>query len=327
MNNHYNMLLSLVIVFLFEGLCSQQLLNADPVSATIRVTAYRGTGPNIDNVGFPYIDLKNTSVSATIVDYKITIGDTSAFWDAAKINTSSEIFPFQVTIVSPEDILDNQYATDDTIHMTFEPDVFFPDFTLSHRNDIDLDINEGAPGEVYTEGSREATDFRYILFDLDGSDSSDNALITLVFSDGQIISQHLPDFSSLDEDPTLIGTSTHNFPTITLDQLLVTGDADFDNDGEVDGEDFLIWQRNVGVGSTHEMGDANGDSMVNGEDLAVWEGQYGSVGGLSGLVVSTPEPSSGVLSGLALLGVALLRRNHQRTFVRHLRMATCGMTQ
>jgi hypothetical protein len=41
-------------------------------------------------------------------------------------------------------------------------------------------------------------------------------------------------------------------------------DADFDADGDVDGADFLTWQRGVGVGGvTHSMGDANGDAVVD----------------------------------------------------------------
>lgn len=307
MINRRNMILASTVLFLFSAFGLLPTANADDVSATIRVTAYRGSGSNTDNVGFPYIDLTNTSVSADILDYQITIGDTSAFWDTVRINSSSQIFDFEVNLVTPGMELDNMSAADDTIHMTFEPDIFAPGFTLSHRNDIDLDINDGAAGENYTEGNREATDFRQILFDLDGSDSSDNALITLVFSDGQVISQHLPDFQSSDENSTQIGTSTHNFPTITLDQLAVPTDADFDDDGDVDGEDFLIWQRNFGVGTTHEMGDANGDNMVDAADLTAWQDAFGSAPGSSAATIAVPEPSSVAVISLAALGIVLGR--------------------
>ena len=46
--------------------------------------------------------------------------------------------------------------------------------------------------------------------------------------------------------------------------------ADFDSDGDVDGNDFLVWQRGHGVGTTDEQGDANGDGAVTGEDLTIW---------------------------------------------------------
>ena len=39
------------------------------------------------------------------------------------------------------------------------------------------------------------------------------------------------------------------------------GSADFDADGDVDGADFLTWQRGFGVGTTKVQGDANADSV------------------------------------------------------------------
>ena len=51
--------------------------------------------------------------------------------------------------------------------------------------------------------------------------------------------------------------------------------ADFDDDGDVDGRDFLTWQRNNG----------------NASDLALWQNQYGSGGSLAASV-AVPEPSA-----------------------------------
>lgn len=53
--------------------------------------------------------------------------------------------------------------------------------------------------------------------------------------------------------------------------------ADFNNDGMVDGSDFLIWQRQFGAAvPAFTNGDANGDGAVNAVDLAVWRDQFGS---------------------------------------------------
>ena len=52
--------------------------------------------------------------------------------------------------------------------------------------------------------------------------------------------------------------------------------ADFNGDGNVDGSDFLAWQRGFGTGSTLAEGDANNDGVVNLDDLAIWESQFGS---------------------------------------------------
>ena len=45
--------------------------------------------------------------------------------------------------------------------------------------------------------------------------------------------------------------------------------ADFDDDGNVDGHDFLIWQKGFQTGSTRPEGDANGDGLVDQADLAI----------------------------------------------------------
>ncbi|QDS98846.1 hypothetical protein [Adhaeretor mobilis] len=67
-------------------------------------------------------------------------------------------------------------------------------------------------------------------------------------------------------------------------------DADFDGNGSVGGEDFLIWQRGVATGTTHAEGDANLDGVVDSGDLAVWESQYGTT--LLASATSVPEPTS-----------------------------------
>ncbi|TWU26076.1 hypothetical protein [Bythopirellula polymerisocia] len=73
--------------------------------------------------------------------------------------------------------------------------------------------------------------------------------------------------------------------------LQMINDADFDQDGDVDGKDFLTWQRGFGTGSTLAEGDANGNGSVGPEDLAIWKTQYGNTP-LAGAATAVPEPSS-----------------------------------
>ncbi|NOZ40714.1 MAG: hypothetical protein GXP24_10885 [Planctomycetes bacterium] len=56
----------------------------------------------------------------------------------------------------------------------------------------------------------------------------------------------------------------------------VTGNGDFDADGDIDGSDFLAWQRGFGTmgTATLEQGDANGDTNVDADDLVIWQTQY-----------------------------------------------------
>ena len=88
------------------------------------------------------------------------------------------------------------------------------------------------------------------------------------------------------------------------------GDADFNQDDVVDGNDFLVWQRGFGLttGALLEQGDADGNGAVDGNDLAVWKQQFG-VPGATGLSVAIPEPSA---LAILLIGVAPLARRRRR---------------
>jgi hypothetical protein len=85
-------------------------------------------------------------------------------------------------------------------------------------------------------------------------------------------------------------------------------DADFDNDGDVDGQDFLIWQRGIGAAGTNATGDADGDNTVDGDDLAIWRGQYGDPA-----VAAIPEPGALSLGALALAAALAHRRFGRQT--------------
>ncbi|QEG35447.1 PEP-CTERM sorting domain-containing protein [Bythopirellula goksoeyrii] len=81
---------------------------------------------------------------------------------------------------------------------------------------------------------------------------------------------------------------------------LTPGQSNFDNDnppaGDVDGNDFFIWQRNYGLVGTAlpEQGDANGDMDVDGDDLANWQSNYGAqrAGVFSNAILSQTVPGA-----------------------------------
>jgi hypothetical protein len=68
--------------------------------------------------------------------------------------------------------------------------------------------------------------------------------------------------------------------------------GDFDGDGDVDGRDFLAWQRGESPNGTP-------GGPTSAADLATWQGAYNG-GALS--AVTVPEPSSALLLVLGLLG-------------------------
>lgn len=75
--------------------------------------------------------------------------------------------------------------------------------------------------------------------------------------------------------------------------------ADFDDDGDVDVTDLAIWK---GAFDLNQLGDADGDNDSDGNDFLLWQQQLGSTA--SGAAVrAVPEPTGVVL---ALLAAALL---------------------
>jgi hypothetical protein len=87
-----------------------------------------------------------------------------------------------------------------------------------------------------------------------------------------------------------------------------SADADFNNDGSVDGKDFLIWQRGFGVGANNGTGDANGSGTVDAADLAVWSSRFGGPAAVAGTASSIPEPSTAALALMLALGGVAARR-------------------
>lgn len=71
-------------------------------------------------------------------------------------------------------------------------------------------------------------------------------------------------------------TSTLTESFLPLNGSPIVDSGDFDGDNDVDGSDFLAWQRGFGLtsGAAPGDGDANGDGAVDAADLTVWDDQY-----------------------------------------------------
>jgi len=106
---------------------------------------------------------------------------------------------------------------------------------------------------------------------------------------------------------TGMGTGTDVVLMGLSSEPIAANDADFDNDLDVDGNDFLIWQRGIGVGNSNATGDANGNGSVDAADLAVWKTQFGPPPAVAA-VNAVPEPAGGILLALAAITLAKLRR-------------------
>jgi pectate lyase len=97
-----------------------------------------------------------------------------------------------------------------------------------------------------------------------------------------------------------VGLSWDTSDLLTTGELSViesiVEDADFDGDGDVDGRDFLIWQR--GFGLTEQENNSLGDANGNEGDLAIWQTQYAEPVELDVTQTAVPEPSSLVIIGV-----------------------------
>jgi len=69
--------------------------------------------------------------------------------------------------------------------------------------------------------------------------------------------------------------------------------ADFDEDGDVDGDDLTRWRNNFATGATHMTGD--GDADADGGDFLTWQRQLGSAPAVA-TGAAVPEPNAAILA-------------------------------
>ncbi|NOY40406.1 MAG: hypothetical protein GXP26_01030 [Planctomycetes bacterium] len=99
-----------------------------------------------------------------------------------------------------------------------------------------------------------------------------------------------------------------------LNTLFDVPSADFDEDGDVDGMDFLAWQSNFGtlLGATRAMGDADGDGDVDEIDAAILDGSFGTVTpSVTSLANTVPEPATLAHAFGGMLLLLLSRRSRK----------------
>lgn len=91
-------------------------------------------------------------------------------------------------------------------------------------------------------------------------------------------------------------------------------DADFNQDGSVNGADLTAWKNGFGTGTTKAQGDANGDGRVDGSDFLAWQRQFGQTPAIAAAVPAAgavPEPSSLLLAGAAVMGLGSVVRRRR----------------
>lgn len=116
------------------------------------------------------------------------------------------------------------------------------------------------------------------------------------------------DLPVLDINIVLNQNDVFNSDVVIINSIteLAIPDGDYDFDGDVDGNDFLIWQSSLGS-TTDVAADGNGNGIVDAADLAIWEAGVGAA--VSAGTAAVPEPTS---FGLALLGAFLALKIRRR---------------
>ena len=101
-----------------------------------------------------------------------------------------------------------------------------------------------------------------------------------------------------------------------LNTLFDEFSADFDEDDDIDGSDFLAWQRGYGtlLGATHADGDADGDRDVDRDDLAILQDSFGSPAAAPLAFAAVPEPGTLILALLATLALLFHTAGHRNLF-------------
>jgi hypothetical protein len=84
--------------------------------------------------------------------------------------------------------------------------------------------------------------------------------------------------------------------------------ADFDDDGDVDLTDLQIWR---GAFDLNQLGDADGDNDSDGNDFLIWQQQLGSASGVAA-VRAVPEPGAAVLLVFAAVSIIRTGKNSWR---------------
>lgn len=191
-----------------------------------------------------------------------------------------------------------------------------------------------AVGDTTWSGGLTVGETLFIVASIEIVDGTQNDIARLWINPGDLGAETAPPATLTDLPPaeTPNGTDINiasvilrqsPAPSVTLDELRVgttwasvtaaaappEEDADFDDDGDADGNDFLIWQRGLtdNEDGVNQTGDANNDTNVDGLDLAIWESNFGAATANAGAV---PEPTS--LTLVLLAGAALGRVARRR---------------
>jgi endonuclease/exonuclease/phosphatase family metal-dependent hydrolase len=183
-----------------------------------------------------------------------------------------------------------------------------PDWDNSYITDA-RPIHNGAGSDFYTWRNDNSTfdpgQLDFVLYSDSALDVGTKFVLNTV---SMIPAQRTA--TGLQQFDTAQGNSSTYFdhlPVVVDFRLFDFAEADFNYSRGVDATDLAIWQNSSGMasGATRTMGDADGDGDVDGRDFLVWQRQ---VAASAPEFASVPEPTGFVLLLSAVTVVPLSRK-------------------
>jgi PEP-CTERM motif len=165
-------------------LCESLDLLKDPTNKTLAMNvAWKPQHTLMLERTMPYMELVNTSEEAEITQLSLTIGDTSKNFDWGKLVEASPGVAF--SLITPDAVAGG--VKSDTLTIQFTGLV--PGEFVRFRTGLSPD----------DPGASMIMDYRMVLFNLNGSDSSSNSTVTVDFEGSEgtdSLVQQLPNFTS-----------------------------------------------------------------------------------------------------------------------------------
>jgi hypothetical protein len=206
---------------------------------------------------------------------------------------------------SAENLVAGRVAADGTVQSSTGPG----EFTLTRQGDGAYLLS--IAGKTPSDGS--------LLLTPEGTGTDDNSLVFEASGNNWLITG--VDYVTADERqnqsiPPSAQDTPFTFAFIDFDAPPVVAppgdflEADFDEDGSVDGDDLAAWEAGFGVGTTKPAGDSDADGDVDGSDFLVWQRQVGTTPPAVGAVGAVPEPGALAMALGAVAGLIGLRRRN-----------------
>ena len=257
------------------------------VTPVINLTGRYETGAFGSGASVSFSTLQNVSVQIAVPDW-IDVEQVKELTPSGYVDVAYSIDESRVVSITLDTLRDSRVFVISELDQTAPARV------------SDLSIAVRDPTDPYYVPTPAGKDF------LSWTEPFDNFGVKgyLVYENGvQIADVPTPAFNSLTYDPFNLymvrayDAAGNLGPSGRFLGYLPPGD--YNEDARVDGDDFLLWQRELGAGSGPLYADGNNNGVVDNGDLAIWRNNFGR--SRPGAATPVPEPSTTMMILLATM--------------------------